>query len=446
MDPHPGGGHSRLRLSVSSALHAHRILETIRGHVLDAAKAFPDLNVFVQLLWSDPEREGVAWEDAIKVILKMDIGMKATGKSGLDPVSQEIADAFRCWCGSSDVDVDATPVQGLVSPIPVVALPRGTLWHFFLSHYQAKGGDQCDILCLELQRLGFKVWYDNKAQNLTSGGMKDGVARSAVFVVFLNHGTLDRKFVLFEVETALRLGKPVVLISETDGRHGAPLDDDGVFLFDLVCGPNTPESVRVRLQSQVTIPFYRRTPFGEATIAELISQSEFEAPREALSSVTLPAPVTHGTHLFLVRGVTGSRQCLELALRLERHGVTVSQEDTEGSLAALERSSAVVLFLTDHVLQDARVQAQLRSAVTLAKPLFLVYETRKAMGAPLNGDKSFDFARVCDEQAPADLNRLHHSLEGVPFLCGSERLRDATALALRTQALGVLARVRALLK
>ena len=48
-------------------------------------------------------------------------------------------------------------------------LPEGCEFHFFLSHFQGSGGDQVDSLCQQLEKRGFKCWYDNNMQNLTKG-------------------------------------------------------------------------------------------------------------------------------------------------------------------------------------------------------------------------------------------------------------------------------------
>merc|ERR1719197_2173001 len=48
-------------------------------------------------------------------------------------------------------------------------------WHFFLSHYQSTGGDQVDTLCLELQRRGFRCWYDQQQMMITKDAMAEGV-------------------------------------------------------------------------------------------------------------------------------------------------------------------------------------------------------------------------------------------------------------------------------
>ena len=71
-------------------------------------------------------------------------------------------------------------------------LLEGMEQHFFLSHYQLNSGDQCDALEKELRDRTFKVWYDNKADDLTELGMKAGVDKSEVFLLFLNSHTLSR--------------------------------------------------------------------------------------------------------------------------------------------------------------------------------------------------------------------------------------------------------------
>ena len=72
-------------------------------------------------------------------------------------------------------------------------------------------------------------------------------------------------------------------------------------------------------------------------------------------------------------------------------------------------------------MEDARVQAQIREAKNIGVPILLVYETERSHGAPLNQDKTFDFARVFNEQAPSDLNTLHHGIEGIAYQRSEKR-------------------------
>ena len=54
------------------------------------------------------------------------------------------------------------------------------------SHSQATGGDQANAIYLELERMGFKAWYDNRASDLTKEGMLKGIEQAAAFVLFLS--------------------------------------------------------------------------------------------------------------------------------------------------------------------------------------------------------------------------------------------------------------------
>ena len=65
---------------------------------------------------------------------------------------------------------------------------------------------------LELERMGFKVWYDNRAADLTKEGMLKGIEQAAAFVLFLSEGVLQRPYCQMEIRHALALKKPIVLL------------------------------------------------------------------------------------------------------------------------------------------------------------------------------------------------------------------------------------------
>ena len=56
------------------------------------------------------------------------------------------------------------------SEVLLAPLPPGATSHFFLSHAQATGADQVGQLALELEKLGFISWLDNRANDLTKAG------------------------------------------------------------------------------------------------------------------------------------------------------------------------------------------------------------------------------------------------------------------------------------
>ena len=57
-----------------------------------------------------------------------------------------------------------------------------------------------------------KVWYDNRADDLTKDGMLEGIERAAAFILFLSVGVLTRPYCQLEVRHALALKKRMVLL------------------------------------------------------------------------------------------------------------------------------------------------------------------------------------------------------------------------------------------
>ena len=47
--------------------------------------------------------------------------------------------------------------------------------------------------------MGFKVWYDNRASDLTKEGMLKGIERAAAFVLFLSINVLNRPYCQMEI-------------------------------------------------------------------------------------------------------------------------------------------------------------------------------------------------------------------------------------------------------
>jgi hypothetical protein len=67
-------------------------------------------------------------------------------------------------------------------------LAPGRRYHFFICHHQGSGGNQAQILCLQLRAVGCKVWYDNdqEAGQRNLQGMRRGVRESACLLIFLS--------------------------------------------------------------------------------------------------------------------------------------------------------------------------------------------------------------------------------------------------------------------
>ena len=68
--------------------------------------------------------------------------------------------------------------------------------------------------------MGFKVWYDNRATDLTKEGMLKGIERAAAFILFLSGDVLQRPYCQMEIRQALALSKPIVLLhGKSDTRE-----------------------------------------------------------------------------------------------------------------------------------------------------------------------------------------------------------------------------------
>ena len=154
-------------------------------------------------------------------------------------------------------------------------------WHIFLSHAQATGGDQTHNLCLYLMQRGLRCWYDNKATDVTSKGMKEGVALSEVFLLFLSNDVLTRPFVQYELSEALRLHKKILFVHEIDDKHHK--FDFGEFDSATLCdlsqvepgqlGPMLQRTQLLTLRSDVeSTPLHRKEPWLQASIDTIVQK------------------------------------------------------------------------------------------------------------------------------------------------------------------------------
>ena len=51
-------------------------------------------------------------------------------------------------------------------------LPPDKNCHFFISHSQATGGDQANLITNHLEKRGLKIWYDNNMDDVTAEAME----------------------------------------------------------------------------------------------------------------------------------------------------------------------------------------------------------------------------------------------------------------------------------
>ena len=88
---------------------------------------------------------------------------------------------------------------------------------------QGNAGPRCMTIkfALEAEAPGIGVWLDQDQRDKSEAGMMEGVAGARFFVLLLTQCIFSRWFCKLEIRRALALGKRIVLVRETDGRHGA---------------------------------------------------------------------------------------------------------------------------------------------------------------------------------------------------------------------------------
>lgn len=134
---------------------------------------------------------------------------------------------------------------------------------FFLSHVQAEAQDA--VLSLKLllsEQSNSSFWLDTE-QHPTSEGMEDGVRNCANFLLFCTQTVLDSRWVQMEVRWARQYRKNVILVAETDERHGKP---------DLNALIKTaPADIREIFADHVVIPWYRDPDFRQVSLNKIIA-------------------------------------------------------------------------------------------------------------------------------------------------------------------------------
>eukprot|EP00899_Mesostigma_viride_P010758 jgi/Mesvir1/19684/Mv09954-RA.1 len=97
----------------------------------------------------------------------------------------------------------------------------GQRWHIFFSHVEATGAEQSLTLkvLLEVACPNIKIWLDQD-RTASESDMVTGVSSSLFFCLILTEGVMKDTDVQLQIREALKAKKPVVLIHETDARHG----------------------------------------------------------------------------------------------------------------------------------------------------------------------------------------------------------------------------------
>ncbi|PNW76359.1 hypothetical protein CHLRE_12g557503v5 [Chlamydomonas reinhardtii] len=147
---------------------------------------------------------------------------------------------------------------------PAYAKAASGSWDIFLSHFQGNAGNTVMSMkaLLESASPGLRCWLD-KDEDATEAGMRRGVAGSRYYLLFLTQGVLARPFVQLEAREALALGKPVILVHETDPRFGAAAS------FNDYVG-EAPPDLKQLFSMANSIPWYREEEFRIVSIKKIL--------------------------------------------------------------------------------------------------------------------------------------------------------------------------------
>ncbi|GBG24154.1 Hypothetical Protein FCC1311_003722 [Hondaea fermentalgiana] len=150
--------------------------------------------------------------------------------------------------------------------IPVAEL-RPSSWTLFLSHAQREAQNQVQSLHLLLRNESVPCWYDMDAEKLEAVDMLRGIRDSKFFLLYLTEGYLERFFCRLEATFAMTTQKKVIIVYESDNRHGGGQYTD---LIDR-CTAKFPE-FRDWLMATEAIPMARRAFQREAMIHEILKR------------------------------------------------------------------------------------------------------------------------------------------------------------------------------
>jgi len=141
--------------------------------------------------------------------------------------------------------------------------PSSAAYDCFISHKQSSGGDMAALLSEKLKHRGFSIWYDQQATDgLTKAAMKDGILKSRNYMLLLTKDVFKSKAVLFELETAVRAKKNILLVHESDTQRS------GFCAFGEYIA-TCPEKYHFLFESHESIPFQRRYFLEKAFLEEL---------------------------------------------------------------------------------------------------------------------------------------------------------------------------------
>ncbi|CAE8587303.1 unnamed protein product [Polarella glacialis] len=117
------------------------------------------------------------------------------------------------------------------------------------------------MMILTARLPGVSFWLDVE-QDPTEKGMRHGVKNSKDVLIYLTEGLIESKYCQMEMRWALEFKKNIILVIETDERHGKPSIEKLIAL----CPPD----LKHIFADNVIIPWYRDPEFREISVEKII--------------------------------------------------------------------------------------------------------------------------------------------------------------------------------
>lgn len=178
------------------------------------------------------------------------------------------------WSFSSS-DGNSSPGRHAPPEAQVVPYSQCT-WDFFLSHKQSNAQDAVLNLRMALSdRIPSSTFWLDIEQDPTVHGMCHGVCNSKNFLLFLTAGVTQSKFCQMEMRWAIQADKNIIMVSETDERHGKP---DVAELIE-----KCPEDLKYLFEDHVVIPWHRDPELQSVCVTKILKKCIFEVDIERQS-------------------------------------------------------------------------------------------------------------------------------------------------------------------
>jgi hypothetical protein len=197
----------------------------------------------------------------------------------------------------------------------------------FMSHAQGEAQNQCLALAMLLSSADVSVWYDMDAERLAVEDMCRGVATSRFFLIYLTKSYFTRWFCRLEAQVARELGKELIVVYESDPRHGG----DANFIQLVNEATKLYPEWREYMCATEAIPMARRLYQRKAIVAEI-------ARRVGIHAAALPRSVSriaedNAAEVAALQGDVG-------ALRNEVASLRQENKELWAAIAELRRTAA----------------------------------------------------------------------------------------------------------